>query len=194
MSLTARVLAATLYVAISLSANAAFAGPDIGALEALRQGTMKKLAFHADPQDVSSVPFSDPDGQEHSLAEFSGKYVLVNFWATWCAPCRKEMPSLDALQKQLGGDHFQVVTIAVGRNPVPAVDSFFEEAGVTALPKYRDPKQKFAREMGVLGLPISVVLDPDGKEIARLRGDADWHSSSAVVIFEALIQDAAADG
>lgn len=187
MSLTTRVLAATLYVAISLTANMAFAGPDISALEALREGTMKKLAFHSQPQDVSAKPFTDPDGQEHHLADYAGKYVLVNFWATWCAPCRKEMPALDALQQQLGGEKFQVVTIAVGRNPIPAIDAFFEEAGITDLPKYRDPKQILGREMGVLGLPISVILDPEGQEIARLQGDAEWAAPSAIAIFDALI-------
>ena len=97
------------------------------------------------------------------------------------------MPALNALQNEFGGDAFEVVTIATGRNQPAAMRRFFDEVGVDALPLHRDPKQKLAREMAVLGLPISVILNPDGDEIARLRGDADWHSDSARAIVAAMI-------
>ena len=115
------------------------------------------------------------------------QYILLNFWATWCAPCRKEMPSLNALQTEFGGDDFRVVTIATGRNTPAAIRRFFDEVGVADLPRYTDPKQALARGMAVFGLPISVLLNPEGMEIARLRGDADWSSDSAKAIIAAMI-------
>lgn len=175
---------AVLYTALALCANAALA--DTAKLSALRQGDMKKLLFHAEPKAVTDAAFFDEADAAMTLQVFTGKYVLLNFWATWCAPCRKEMPSLDALQKEFGGENFQVVTLATGRNQPAAIRRFFEQVGVDSLPGYRDPKQKVARNMAVLGLPISVLLNPDGQEIARLRGDADWHSDSARAIFGAI--------
>lgn len=177
---------AVLYMAAALGANTATAG-DVAALEAMRDGTMKKLVFQAEPQPASEVPFTDVDGVEYKLSDWNGKYVLVNFWATWCAPCRHEMPSLDALQRELGGESFEVVTIATGKNSIEGINRFFTDEGIESLPILLDPKQKLARDMAVLGLPITVILDPQGLEIARLRGDADWNSESAKAIISALI-------
>lgn len=176
---------ALLYTALVLGANAAQS--DTAALEALREGDMRKLMFHAEPQPASQVAFTDPEGGDHRLADWQGKWVLLNFWATWCAPCRKEMPMLDALQIEFGGDAFEVVTVATGRNSLPGIRRFFEEVGVENLPILLDPGQELARDMAVLGLPITVLLDPEGREIARLRGDAEWDSDSARAIISALI-------
>ena len=174
-----------LYLALMLSANAGMA--DTAALEALRDGDMKKLTFHAERPPVSDLAFQTADGGTGTLADYRGKVVLLNFWATWCAPCRKEMPALQALQSALGGDDFQVVTLATGRNSPDGIAKFFAEAGVTDLPRHQDPKQAIAREMGVLGLPISVLIDREGNEVARLIGDADWASESAQAIVRAMI-------
>lgn len=179
-----RIVLAVLYTALAFTANAALAGQ--AELEALRDGTMKKLMF-SDPAPVSDAAFTDADGGEHRLSDFAGKHVLVNFWATWCAPCRKEMPMLSELQAEFGGDAFEVVTIATGRNELTGIRKFFEEVGVDNLPLYLDPKQALAREMAVLGLPITVILDPAGREIARMRGDAEWNSESAKAIIRELI-------
>lgn len=174
------IWSAVLYTAIALGANAALA--DTAELEALREGTIKKLIFHGEPQAVSGEVFTTEGGVERTMAHYEGKYVLLNFWATWCAPCRKEMPGLDELQAEFGGDTFEVVTIATGRNPMPAIKRFFDEEEIQNLPILLDPKQSMARDMGVLGLPITVLIDPEGHEIARLRGDADWASDSAKAI------------
>lgn len=178
-------ISAVLYTALALGANAGTA--DIATLEALREGSMKKLAFAAEPAEVSQAVFTDPAGGEYRLGDWQGKYVLVNFWATWCAPCRKELPALDALNRDFGGDRFAVVTIATGRNPLPAIERLFAEVGVESLPILLDPKQVLARETGVLGLPVTLVLDPEGREIARMSGDAEWNSDSARAIVEALL-------
>jgi hypothetical protein len=100
------------------------------------------------------------------------------------------MPSLQTLQSELGGDAFAVVTLATGRNPPQAIRRFFEETGVTDLPQYRDINQQIAREMGIFGLPITVILNPDGQEIARLRGDAHWDSPEAIALIEGLLAGA----
>ncbi|QFT58950.1 Thiol:disulfide interchange protein TlpA [Sulfitobacter sp. THAF37] len=175
------------YTALLTGANPALAaGADI---LGLRDGDMKKLVVHDAPTATSDAPFDlADDAGQGTLADYRGKYVLVNFWATWCAPCRKEMPQLDALQKEFGGEDFEVLTIATGRNSPDGITRFFEEAGVTSLPRHQDPKQALASQMGIFGLPITVLIDPEGREIARLRGDADWSSESAKSIVKALIE------
>ncbi|WP_292019022.1 TlpA disulfide reductase family protein [Maritimibacter sp. UBA3975] len=176
-----------LYAALLLGANAAFA--DMAEIEALKDGDMKKLMFSSEPSPAGQATFTDTEGNEVSLADYRGKVVLLNFWATWCAPCRHEMPMLDALQAEYGGDDFAVVTVATGRNKEMAIKKFFEEVGVENLPILMDPKQGLAREMGVMGLPVTVLLDREGNEIARLMGDADWSSESAMAIVSALIAE-----
>ncbi len=178
---------ALLYLALSLGANTAVAA-DIATLDALREGDMKKLTFHAEPKPVGAATFELADGAgTATLADWQGKYVLLNFWATWCAPCRKEMPMLSALQERYGGENFEVLTLATGRNSPVGIQKFFDEIKVTNLPRHQDPKQAVAREMAVLGLPITVILNPEGQEIARLIGDADWNSDSAHAILDALL-------
>ena len=148
---------------------------------------MRKLTLHTCTRGTPATWCScRQDGEELTLADYQGKTILVNFWATWCAPCRKEMPQLAALQTQLGGDTFEVVTIATGRNPVPAMKAFFAEIGVDNLPLNTDARQALARSMGVLGLPVTVIIGPDGLEIGRLQGDADWASESAVALLTAI--------
>ncbi len=180
-----------LYMALALGANAASA--DVDAAIALREGDMKKLNFHSEPRAASTKAFVTEDGGTGTLADYGGKYILLNFWATWCAPCRKEMPMLNDLQAEMGGEGFQVVTLATGRNSPPAIRSFFAKAGVDLLPQHRDPKQQIARDMSILGLPITVILAPDGREIARLRGDADWSSENAKAVLSALISTTATE-
>ena len=171
------------YIAASLGANTASAQD----LTPLLTGEMRGLVIHDTPVAASASPFLLEDETESSLADYAGQTVVLNFWATWCAPCREEMPSLQTLQDTLGGETFQVVTLATGRNPPQAIRRFFEETGITTLPQHRDINQQIAREMGVFGLPITVILSPDGQEIARLRGDAHWDSPEAIALVEALI-------
>ncbi len=180
-----KLLSALLYTAIAAVANTGHADD----IAALREGDMRKLIVHSAPVAGSDVPFTAEDGSEMTLAAYEGKYVVLNFWATWCAPCRKEMPMLSAMQAQLGGDTFEVVTIATGRNPRPAMERFFAEIEVDNLPLHTDARQSLARSLGILGLPITLILNPEGQEIARLQGDADWSSDSAYAIIEALLDD-----
>jgi thiol-disulfide isomerase/thioredoxin len=177
---------AVLYTALAVVANA---GAAETAIEALRDGDMRKLNIHSEPVAAAGTAFTGEDGSEMTLADYGGKVVVLNFWATWCAPCREEMPTLSALQAAMGGEDFEVVTVATGRNDPVAMEQFFAEIGVDNLPLHRDPQQKLARDMGVLGLPITVILDREGLEIARLQGDADWSSESAMAIVAAFVAE-----
>ncbi len=195
-------LSALLYIAAGACAIAAAVlvlqppgggtgGASHAALRGLLEDDMQKLVFHDTPRPVSETAFEAEGGGTGTLADYAGKIALVNFWATWCAPCRKEMPMLAELQTELGGEDFAVVTIATGRNPLPAMQDFFAEIGVDNLPLHRDPKQQMAREMGVVGLPVTVILDRDGREIARMLGDAHWSAPGAKAMLRKLISDTA---
>jgi thiol-disulfide isomerase/thioredoxin len=179
------VRTAVLYTALTVFANAALA--DTAAVAALREGDMKKLVFLDEPRPAEMAAFGHLDGTTHSLADYRGKWVLLNFWATWCAPCRKEMPMLSRLQDEFGGERFAVVTIATGRNSPQAIDRFLAEIGVTNLPRYVDPRNDLARPMGVMGLPVTAIIDPEGREIARMMGEATWDGDSAKSILRALL-------
>jgi thiol-disulfide isomerase/thioredoxin len=179
-----RRLFAVLYTSLMLGANAGQA--DVAAADAARAGDMRRVAFAAAPVALPEIGVVDQAEAQHMLAEYKGQWVLLNFWATWCAPCRAEMPTLQALDSATGDD-FSVVTVATGRNSVEGIDKFFAEAGITSLPKLRDPKSELARNMGVLGLPLTVILNPEGQEVARLIGDADWNSVDAKAMLLALM-------
>ena len=135
-----------LYMALAVGANAAAA--QTADIADLRDGDMKKLVVHSEAKPVPAEAFKSEDGGELTLADYEGKITLVNFWATWCAPCRHEMPMLSDLQAQLGGDDFEVVTIATGRNDAAGMERFLTEIGAEALPRHKDPRQALARDMG----------------------------------------------
>lgn len=175
-----------LYTALVLGANGA-AAADNAALDALRLGDMEKLVWTEPAVALPDAVLLDAEDGEHRLDEFSGKVLLINFWATWCAPCRAELGALDRLQAKLGGDRFQVVTIATGPNPLPAIKKLFEDEKISHLPVLRDPNQGFARPMGVLALPVSVLVDAEGREVARLIGDAVWDGPEAEALLSAMI-------
>jgi thiol-disulfide isomerase/thioredoxin len=175
-----RKLLVVLYTSLMLGAN-----PGLADVAALRDGDMKKLALHEAPVAVPEAVLLDATDGEHSLADYRGKWVVLNFWATWCAPCRREMPSLDRLQAAM--PEIAVVPVATGRNAVPGIERFFAEAEVKGLPILRDPTSTLARGMGVMGLPVTVILNPEGQEVARLIGDAEWDSDSAKAVLAALV-------
>lgn len=188
--MTAKLIFSMLYAALALGANPVFADSiDLSAANELRAGDMKKLVFHAEPRELADLPFFTEDGTKTTLDAYEGKIVVLNMWATWCPPCRAEMPSLDALQADLGGDNFAVVTVATGRNPIASVKKFFMDANIKHLPILLDADYSFGRGIGVMGLPSTIVLDTEGREIARMIGDADWHSEDAVTLMKALLPE-----
>lgn len=172
-----------LYAALALGANTATA--DVGKLMELSTGDLAKISWLAEPEQVSDVAFKDAAGNDLTMKAYEGQYVLLNFWALWCAPCREEMPALDRLDAALSGEGFEVVTIATGRNSPMGVDNFFQEENLTSLPKLYDARMAMAREFGALGLPVSVLIGPDGKEVGRAHGAVHWDSDAAINLFRA---------
>ncbi len=176
-----RKLVWLLYTGLLLGANQAMAG---AVDPVLLTGDMEKLVLEA-PRALPDVPLIDLADAPHALAHYKGKWLVVNFWATWCMPCRTEMPSLDRLQTAL--PQIAVVTLATGPNPVPAIRRFLDEAAVKSLVVLRDPQADLAHQMGVMGLPVTVIVSPDGMEVARLIGGAEWDSDKAKAVLEALM-------
>ena len=183
------LLTALLYAALTLGANpaAAIDAETRQIILDMRVDDMRKMKILEEPAAPIDVEFEDVDGNKMTLKDTNGQFRLVNFWATWCAPCREEMPALDALQVEMGGEDFQVMTIATGRNRLSGINKFYAKAEVTHLPILLDPKGKLATRMGALGLPVTVLLDREGHEIARLTGGADWASENAMAVLKALM-------
>ncbi|WP_290738358.1 TlpA disulfide reductase family protein [Amaricoccus sp.] len=157
-------------------------------IAALRDGDMRKLTIHEEPVAAPDTPFIGADGAETTLAASNGKVRLVNFWATWCAPCREEMPSLAALREAMAGEDFELLLIATGRNDPAAIKRFFGEIGLEGEATALDPQSRLARAAGAPGLPVTLILNREGFEIARLMGEADWNGESAQAIIAALAE------
>jgi thiol-disulfide isomerase/thioredoxin len=126
------------------------------------------------------VQFTDGDWRDLTLAAFRGKVVLLNLWATWCGPCREEMPTLDRLQATLGGPDFQVVALSIDQEGIYAVQDFYEELGLEALEVYVDDSMRAASLLGAPGIPATLLIDRDGREIARKLGPAQWDSDEII--------------
>lgn len=141
------------------------------------------------PRDPAPFTFQDASGNTLDLDAFAGQVVVLNLWATWCAPCRTEMPSLDALQAELGGEGLKVVALSLDRPSVQndALVAFYDEVGVTQLDVYRDTKMAASRALEAPGLPTTIVIDKEGREVARKSGELDWASDEVVAMLEELI-------
>jgi len=128
------------------------------------------------PRPVPEIRFQDDQGRDLTLANFRGRVVLLNLWATWCAPCRDEMPTLDRLQSRLGGKDFQVIALSIDRKGIEAVKDCYREVGVEKLAIYLDPSGKGTRDLAVPGVPTTLLINREGGEIARKLGEAQWNS------------------
>lgn len=139
------------------------------------------------PQPVPEIQFKDTGGQSHSLAELHGKVVLLNVWATWCIPCRKEMPTLDRLQAALGGSDFEVVAVSIDRGGPEVVKKFYAEIGVQHLALRIDVLSQVLRALGTPGLPMTLLIDRQGLEIGRLLGPSEWDAPETIAYFKSVI-------
>ena len=148
--------------------------------DAPRADPGEALTLLSEPRLLPDVGFSDGDGRAMRLSNFRGKMILLNVWATWCPPCRKEMPALDRLQAGLGGPEFEVVALSIDRDGLSAVRLFYLQTGITQLRVYLDPSGQAQSELGVTAIPATLLIDRQGREIGRKLGPAEWDSPALV--------------
>lgn len=156
-------------------------------LSSAAESGVDKLIWHETPKVVPDTPFQDGAGETLTLSDFKGKLLVVNLWATWCAPCIREMPTLDALEAALGGDKFHVIALSQDREGERVARPFIEKNGWTNLELYVSDGTTFGREAKVRGLPTTLVIAPDGLEVARLEGTAEWDSDEIKAVLQNLL-------
>ena len=164
----------------------------------LAHGEVAALTMASKPLKLPDLAFEDSSGGRKKLSDWQGKTVLVNLWATWCVPCRKEMPALDRLQTKLKGPNFEVVAVNIDTRDPEKPRAFLKDANLTALGFFNDDKAKVFQDLrGIgraLGMPTSVLVDGKGCEIATIAGPAEWDSDDAVKLIRAAVSPAAAGG
>lgn len=143
-------------------------------------GDSAVLRMHASPRRLPELAFEDGKGKPVTLADFRGRTVLLNVWATWCPPCREEMPSLDRLQKALGGPAFEVVALSIDAGGAPVVERFYKEIGIASLAIYVDPGMRAAGQLATPGVPTTLLIDREGRELGRHAGPAQWDRPEAL--------------
>lgn len=155
----------------------------------LATGSLAAFLVRPERKEIAELKFQDGDGKALTLAAWKGRVVLINLWATWCAPCRKEMPALAALQAKLGSKDFEVVAISVDRKGVEASSAFLKDTGAQGLKLYVEPSAAILNSLQAVGLPATVLADRQGREIGRLLGPAEWDSPEAVKLIEAALAE-----
>jgi thiol-disulfide isomerase/thioredoxin len=138
------------------------------------------------PQDPPDAAFLTQDGTEHHLSEFKGRGMVVNMWATWCAPCVAEMPSLEALSKALAPHDIAVLPLSSDRGGADVVQAWYQAHGITLLPVLLDPRSAVARAFNARGIPTTVIINTGGKVVARLEGAADWSAPEGQALVRKL--------
>jgi thiol-disulfide isomerase/thioredoxin len=161
-------------------------------LAPLAHGEVAALTMAKAPLRLPDLSFEDADGKPKKLSDWRGRTVLVNLWATWCVPCRKEMPALEGLQTKLGGPNFEVVAVNIDTRDPEKPKNFLKEANLTRLDYFSDEKAKVFQDLKAigraLGMPTSVLVDAQGCEIATIAGPAEWDSDDAVKLITAAVR------
>jgi thiol-disulfide isomerase/thioredoxin len=160
-----------------------------GRLALLARGEVAAVNIASSPSRLPELTFTGTDGKPRTLADVRGKTVLLNLWAIWCVPCRKEMPALDALQAKLGNDKFEVVAVNIDTRNLDKPKAWLQEVGVTRLGYYADPSAKVFQDLKAIGkafgMPTTLLIDPQGCELGALAGPAEWASDDAIKLIEA---------
>ena len=163
-------------------------------LAPLAQGEVAALTMATAPLRLPDLAFEDAEGRPKKLSDWRGRTVLVNLWATWCVPCRKEMPALESLQTRLGGPNFEVVAVNIDTRDPEKPKNFWKEVNLTRLGYFSDPKAKVFQDLKAigraLGMPTSVLVDGEGCEIATIAGPAEWESEDAIKLITAAVKPA----
>lgn len=173
------------------TAQCAASAERVAALEQHAGGDVAAFAVSDEPIPLPVFEFAGRGGNKASTADFAGKTVLLNLWATWCAPCREEMPALDTLQAEFGSDAFQVLPVSIDRGGPDKPLAFFEEIGISHLPFYQDETMGIFNELKkkslAFGLPVTLLVDADGCVLGNLNGPADWAGSDARRLIGAVV-------
>ncbi len=155
---------------------------------AAKTGQMAAYVKKSAPEALPEITFNDASGKTLSLADFKGKTILLNLWATWCAPCREEMGSLNRLQQALGSDKFEVVALSLDRKGAEASQKFLDETKATSLKLYIDASAKQGTVLKIVGMPTTILIDTEGRELGRLAGPAEWDSEDAKKLIKAALE------
>jgi len=147
------------------------------------------VPLHDTPQLLPEIAFTNERGDMRTLDHWRGRVVLLNVWATWCGPCREEMPTLDRLQATLGGERFEVVALSIDRAGADVVHAFFNEIGIEHLGIFVDTTMQASRDLKIFGLPGTLLIGPNGRELGRLIGPAKWDTPEMIAFFETVIAD-----
>jgi thiol-disulfide isomerase/thioredoxin len=162
-----------------------------GKVAPFARGEVAAVNIAKSPLKVPDLAFQDAAGKPLTLADWRGRTVLLNLWATWCVPCRKEMPSLDALQTRLGGPNFEVVTVNIDTRDADKPKAWLKEVGISKLAYYADPAAKTFQDLKAVGrafgMPTTLLIDPNGCEIGTIAGPAEWASDDAIKLIQAAL-------
>ena len=171
-----------IYATMIIYANESFAHErkDWKTLQDLSKGSLKNIIINEEAPTIMELELLTVDGVSKTINSLSNKVTLINFWATWCAPCREEMPSLNKLVKSIDSEHFSIIVIATGRNSDKAIKKFFSEHKLNNLKNFKDPKGKISSSINILGLPTTIIIDQHKNELARYLGSTDWDSQEAI--------------
>jgi thiol-disulfide isomerase/thioredoxin len=147
-----------------------------------------EFGFLDEPRPLPTVLFVDGAGKDHTLTDLRGHPLVLNIWATWCIPCRKEMPTLDRLQAALRGSGALVVPLSIDRKGLPAVESFYKKIGIKSLGIYVNQTGDAQQLLGIVGIPTTLLVDRDGREIGRKIGPAEWDSAEIVALIRGRLK------
>lgn len=165
------------------------AAPAGGFSKVLATGPMAGFVIYPQRRRIAAFSFNNDKGETLDLSKWKGRVVLLNLWATWCAPCRKEMPDLAKLQTLLGGPDFEVVALSLDRKGLAASQAFLKETGVGNLAAYVEPEGKTLSAVQALGLPATILIDRNGREAGRVLGPLEWASPEAQAMVKALMAE-----
>jgi thiol-disulfide isomerase/thioredoxin len=177
-----------LALALGLAWALTRASPDASSEATAAVAPPPGFSIHERSRPLPEIRFENGEGETITLAQFRGRVVLLNLWATWCAPCRREMPTLERLQAALGGADFEVLALSIDRTGLPAVKEFYQELGLETLPIYVDQTGAAQRALNALGLPTTLLIDREGNEVGRLLGPAEWDSPAMIAFIRGHIE------
>lgn len=176
------------FIAVTATALSLAGGVVIAERAAIAAEPPSGMAVHETPRPIESFGFRDASGNRLTLSDYRGRVVVLNLWATWCPPCRKEMPTLDELQGRLGGEDFEVVALSLDRQGNEVVPAFYDDIGIDNLRLYVGSAADVMSRLRIQGMPTTLVVDRQGREVARVVGEADWSTPRMIRYLRGLIE------